>query len=79
MISTMYFYKHKDIFILTEAEKAMWNWEAKHAPDEKPLTETVSGLMRRLSRTEFGSWQKTAGTSVSSSVGVILNSIFKVN
>ena len=57
----------------------MWNWEAKHAPEEKPLTETVSGLMRRLSRTEFGSWQKTAVTSVSSSVGVILNSIFRVN
>ena len=57
----------------------MWNWEAKHAPDEKPLTEMVSGLMRRLSRTEFGSWQKTAVTSVSSSVGVILNSIFRVN
>ena len=31
----------------------MWNWVEKHPPEEKPLTDIVSGLMLRLSSGEL--------------------------
>ena len=37
---------------LTEAENAVWNWVEKHPPDEKPLTEIVSGFILRPSSGE---------------------------
>ena len=48
----------------------MWNCVAKQPPEEKPLTEMVLGLMRRLSRL---SWHRARGTSVKTrNTGVIL-------
>ena len=38
----------------------MWNCVAKQPPEEKPLTEMVLGLMRRLSRL---SWHRARETS----------------
>ena len=56
--------------ITTDAENAVWNCVAKQPPEEKPLTEMVLGLMRRLSRL---SWHRARGTSVKTrNTGVIL-------
>ena len=44
----------------TDAENAVWNCVAKQPPEEKPLTEMVLGLMRRLSRL---SWHRARETS----------------
>ena len=49
--------------ITTDAENAVWNCVAKQPPEEKPLTEMVLGLMRRLSRLSWLSWHRARGTS----------------
>ena len=41
----------------------MWNCVAKQPPEEKPLTEMVLGLIRRLSRLSRLSWHRARETS----------------
>ena len=52
---------HSNHHMLTEAENAVWNWVAKHAPEDIPLTDTVCGFILRLSRME--SWHQTLENS----------------
>ena len=52
---------HSNHHVLTEAENAVWNWVAKHAPEDIPLTDTVWGFILRLSRME--SWHQTLENS----------------
>ena len=47
----------------------MWNCVAKQPPEEKPLTEMVLGLMRRLSRL---SWPRARGTSVKTRNSIVI-------